>query len=92
MPHHQMASKEKNAAADSAVLLTLSTIPFIMVIGNSMLIPVLPTAEEALNVNSFQVSLLITLFSIPAAIVIPVAGILADRIGRKQIVFYSLLL
>ncbi len=92
MPHHQMASKEKNAAADSAVLLTLSTIPFIMVIGNSMLIPVLPTAEKALNVNSFQVSLLITLFSIPAAIVIPVAGILADRIGRKQIVFYSLLL
>ena len=46
MPHHQMASKEKNAAADSAVLLTLSTIPFIMVIGNSMLIPVLPTAEK----------------------------------------------
>jgi MFS transporter, ACDE family, multidrug resistance protein len=92
MPPNQLASKEKNAAPDSAVLLTLSTIPFIMVIGNSMLIPVLPTAEEALNVNSFQVSLLITLFSIPAAIVIPVAGVLADRIGRKQIVFYSLLL
>ena len=92
MPPNQAASKEKGQMPKAAVLMTLSAIPFIMVLGNSMLIPVLPTAEKALNVNSFQVSLLITLFSIPAAIVIPIAGILADRIGRKKIVFYSLLL
>lgn len=92
MPPNQSAPKKKGRLPKAAVLITLSAIPFIMVLGNSMLIPVLPTAEKALNVNSFQVSLLITLFSIPAAIVIPIAGILADRIGRKKIVFYSLLL
>ena len=62
MPPNQAASKEKGQMPKAAVLMTLSAIPFIMVLGNSMLIPVLPTAEKALNVNSFQVSLLITLF------------------------------
>lgn len=92
MPPNQAASGQKGQKLQIAALVTLSSIPFIMVLGNSMLIPVLPTAEKALNINSFQVSLLITLFSIPAAMVIPFAGIMADRIGRKKIVFYSLLL
>ncbi len=92
MPPSQTASGQKTQKLQIAALVTLSSIPFIMVLGNSMLIPVLPTAEKALNVNSFQVSLLITLFSIPAAMTIPIAGVMADRIGRKKIVFYSLLL
>jgi ACDE family multidrug resistance protein len=74
------------------ILLTLSSIPIVMVLGNSMLIPVLPTARTVLHISSFQVSLLITLFSIPAAVVIPIAGILADRVGRKKVIAFSLLL
>lgn len=74
------------------ILATLSAIPVIMVLGNSMIIPVLPTIGAKLQVSSFQTSLLITLFSIPAAIVIPIAGILADRVGRKKVIFFSLIL
>lgn len=74
------------------VLAILSSIPVIMVLGNSMIIPVLPTIGAKFEVSSFQTSLLITLFSIPAAIVIPVAGILADRVGRKKTIFFSLIL
>lgn len=74
------------------VLAILSSIPIIMVLGNSMIIPVLPTIGSKFDVSSFQTSLLITLFSIPAAITIPFTGILADRIGRKKIIFYSLIL
>lgn len=74
------------------VLATLSSIPLIMVLGNSMLIPVLPTVRSLYHLSSFQVSLLITLFSISAAIVIPIAGVLADRIGRKKVIFYSLII
>jgi ACDE family multidrug resistance protein len=61
-----------------------------MVLGNSMLIPVLPTAGRVLHISATQTSLLITLFSIPAAIVIPFAGILADRIGRKKVIIVAL--
>lgn len=75
-----------------STIVTLSAIPLIMVLGNSMLIPVLPTASRVLNVSATQVSLLITLFSIPAAIVIPFAGILADRIGRKKVIIVALAL
>jgi len=76
----------------ATAIVTLSAIPLIMVLGNSMLIPVLPTASRVLEVSAFQVSLLITLFSIPAAIVIPFAGILSDRVGRKKVIIVSLIL
>ena len=87
-------SEQTNTAEQprASVILTLSLIPLIMVLGNSMLVPVLPDAKAALDLSQFQVSLLITLFSIPAGIVIPLAGILSDRIGRKKVIIPSLLL
>lgn len=63
----------------------LSLVPFIMVLGNSMLIPVLPRIKESLRISQFWVSLLITAFSIPAGLVIPLAGMLSDQIGRKKV-------
>ena len=69
----------------------LCLVPFIMVLGNSMLIPILPSIQKELQINIIQVSLLITVFSIPAGIVIPFAGMLSDRIGRKKVMFPALL-
>ncbi len=72
-------------------LLALCTVPFIMVLGNSMLIPVLPALKSALKVSTFQAGILITAFSVPAGIVIPFTGFLSDRIGRKKIIVPALL-
>ena len=69
----------------------LCLVPLIMVLGNSMLIPVLPSIQRELKVNVIQVGLLITVFSIPAGIVIPFAGMISDRIGRKKVMFPALL-
>jgi ACDE family multidrug resistance protein len=91
MPETSTVEATENTPKLSA-LITLSSIPFIMVLGNSMIIPVLPTVSKILHVSSIHVSLLITLFSIPAAVALPIAGILSDRIGRKKVVFFSLLL
>ncbi|SDY00243.1 MFS transporter [Thermoactinomyces sp. DSM 45892] len=88
----QKAKATSQPKAKKWILAILSSIPIIMVLGNSMLIPVLPTIENVYDVSSVQTSLLITLFSIPAGIVIPFAGILADHIGRKKVIFYSLLI
>lgn len=74
------------------VLAALSGVPFIMVLGNSMLIPVLPAIKGALHLTQFKVSLLITLFSIPAGIVIPLAVFLSDRFGRKKVIAPALIL
>lgn len=73
------------------VVAALSGVPFIMVLGNSMLIPVLPDIRNSLNLSSVQVSLIITLFSLPAGIIIPVTGFLSDRYGRKAVIIPALI-
>lgn len=73
-------------------LVALSTIPLIMTLGNSMLIPVLPAMRERLGVSAFQISLLITVYSLVAIVLIPIAGYLSDRFGRKQVILPSLVL
>lgn len=57
-----------------------------------MLIPVLPAIRNKLQITSFQVSLLITVYSAVAIILIPIAGYLSDRFGRKIIIVPSLLI
>lgn len=73
-------------------LFALSSIPLIMTLGNSMLIPVLPEIRRQLKVSSFQTSLLITVYSVMAILLIPIAGYLSDRIGRKAVIIPSLLI
>ncbi len=73
-------------------LLAISGVPLIMVLGNSMLIPVLPAIKNDLHLTQFQVSLVITLFSVPAGLIIPLTGFLSDRFSRKKIIAPSLLL
>ncbi|WP_231699445.1 MFS transporter [Limnochorda pilosa] len=73
-------------------LAALCSVPFVMVLGNSMLIPVFPLIERTLGITSFQVGLLVTAFSVPAGLLIPVAGALSDRYGRKVVMVPALVL
>ncbi|KAF1085578.1 Bacillibactin exporter [Sporotomaculum syntrophicum] len=79
------------AKAGAAALAAIAGVPFIMVLGNSMLIPVLPQLQEALKLSEFKSSMVITAFSIPG-LLIPVAGFISDRIGRKKVIIPSLIL
>ena len=70
----------------------LCAVPLIMVLGNSMLIPILPQMKQALNISQLEVGLVITLFSIPAGLTIPLAGLLSDRLSRKWIIAGALII
>lgn len=78
---------EKKTAVQFAVL---CGVPFVMVLGNSMLIPVFPQMEKAMGLTQFQVGLIVTFFSVPAGLLIPLAGFLSDQYGRKPIMVPAL--
>lgn len=73
-------------------LAALASIPVIMTLGNSMLIPILPQIERQLHVSSFKVSMLITVYAVVAILLIPLAGYLSDRFGRKVVIIPSLII
>ncbi|TFB24299.1 MFS transporter [Filobacillus milosensis] len=73
-------------------VISMASIPLVMTLGNSMLIPVLPIFEDKLNISSFQSSMIITSYSIAAILLIPIAGYLSDRFGRKKVIIPSLIL
>ncbi|MFW6023091.1 MAG: MFS transporter [Halanaerobiaceae bacterium] len=74
------------------MMIALSGVPFIMVLGNSMLIPEFPQIKVALDINQFKVGLLITVFSISAGIAIPFLGYLCDKIGRIKVIVPALII
>lgn len=81
--------KKNNPAMTIAAI---GSIPLILVLGNSMLIPILPKMKQELDISQFQVSLTITLFSAAAAVSIPILGYLSDRFSRKAVIIPALIL
>lgn len=73
-------------------IVSVASIPLIMTLGNSMLIPVLPLMEQKLDITKLQSSLIITVYSIVAIFLIPVAGFLSDKYGRKIVIIPSLII
>ncbi|WP_144463183.1 MFS transporter [Siminovitchia fortis] len=73
-------------------IVSVASIPLIMTLGNSMLIPVLPLMERKLDITKLQSSLIITVYSIVAIFLIPIAGFLSDKFGRKIVIIPSLII
>lgn len=87
-----MAETKASSKASTKTIVAIGSIPLIMTLGNSMLIPVLPKMKSELHLSSFQVSLTITMFSLVAAISIPILGYLSDRFSRKAVIIPALIL
>ncbi|MGG3470289.1 MFS transporter [Neobacillus pocheonensis] len=73
-------------------IFAIGSIPLILVLGNSMLIPILPKMKTELDVSQFKISFIISVFSFAAAISIPVLGYLSDRFSRKAVIIPALIL
>ncbi len=73
-------------------LTVIFLITLMAVMGVASLTPAFPSIQEHFGISPAQVTLLITMFTLPGMILTPVVGILADRIGRKVILLPSLFL
>ncbi|MDF2837919.1 MAG: major facilitator superfamily 1, partial [Paenibacillus sp.] len=67
-----------------------ATVPLVLVLGNSMLVPILPDMAKAMSLSELQSSLVITLFSVTAGVFIPLIGYLSDRMKRKAVILPAL--
>jgi MFS family permease len=54
--------------------------------------PALPAIAEAFSVSNGRAGLVITAYAVPGVAAAPLVGILADRLGRRPVVFASTLL
>src|SRR5699024_4152703 len=89
----KMTMTEKKQQIDKGwVIVSLSSIPLIMRLGNAVLIPILPMLENKVDITKLLTSYIITVYSIVAIICIPIAGYLSDRFGRKKIIMPALIL
>lgn len=71
-------------------ILLLVTVPVLL--GTTMLSPVLDSLIDPLGASPANIGLLVSAFTAPAIVIIPLAGALADRVGRKPILVVSILL
>lgn len=84
-------NKSNNKKGHIWEYIAIATIPLVLVLGNSMLVPILPDMQERMDISRFQSSLVITLFSITAGLIIPISGYLSDRFTRKAVIIPSLI-
>lgn len=61
-------------------------------LGTVLLSPLLDTLTQPYGVSEATVGLMITVYSAPSIVLIPIVGVLSDRIGRKPVLLWGLVL
>lgn len=84
-------NKKGNALPDKNLII-IFVITLFAVMGVISIAPAFPQIREHFDITKQQVGYLVTVFTLPGIILAPLAGILADRYGRKAILIPSLLL
>lgn len=84
-------SRERPLLLDRPLLIVFS-LTLIGVMGVSSIAPALPAIAREYGITIQQVGWLIAVFTLPGIVLTPVAGLLADRYGRKRILLPSLVL
>jgi MFS family permease len=60
-------------------------------LGSALLSPVLESLIDPFGVTAADVGLMISAFTAPAIVMIPITGVLADRYGRRPVLIFGLL-
>jgi len=74
---------------DFQLLITAAILP---VLGTSLLSPVLDSLIGPFGASTSNIGLLVSVFTAPAIVLIPIIGLLADRYGRKPVLVASITL
>ncbi|MDE7469721.1 MAG: MFS transporter [Desulfovibrionaceae bacterium] len=78
--------------SDKYSIFIILTITIISIMGVSTVLPALPEIEKVFHLNTTEVGLILTVFTLPGVFLAPLAGIIVDKYGRKSVLIPSLLL
>ena len=65
---------------------------FVCAIGNPVILPCLPSIMGEFQLSPMEMGLTISVFALPGMIIIPLNGMLSDRLGRRPILLTGLFL
>ncbi|QKY16767.1 MFS transporter [Halorubrum sp. CBA1229] len=90
-----MVSPSSIAGADSEIvrerpfqlLLLINVLP---PLGTALLSPVLGSLVEPLGASTANIGLMMSAFTAPSIVVIPIAGVISDRYGRRPVLLFGL--
>lgn len=90
-----MVSLSSIAGADSGIvrerpfqlLLLINVLP---PLGTALLSPVLGSLVEPLGASTANIGLMMSAFTAPSIFVIPIAGVISDRYGRRPVLIFGL--
>lgn len=71
-------------------VIAMAVTVFVAMIGFEAVSPALPKVADSLGVGDARVALVMTAFSAPMAVFVPVTGVLADIYGRRRVMIPSL--
>ncbi|MEF8786908.1 MAG: MFS transporter [Haloarculaceae archaeon] len=74
------------------VALFIYIVAAVGVLGVSFVSPILPVMMEALSLTDAQSGLLITVYTAPVVAFVPLFGWLSDRVGRRPVIAFGLVL
>ncbi len=65
---------------------------FVALVGFGIVIPLLPVYAEKFGAGGFEIGLLLMSYSLMQFLIAPIAGRISDRIGRRPVIIFALLL
>ena len=84
-----MAFENTNKRKLDKKILIIFMIMFTEILGFSIVMPVIPFLGLSLGLNSFQIGLVLNIFSVCQLFASPITGKVSDRFGRKPILIFS---
>ena len=76
---------------NSKRMIVLFATIFIVGVGFSIIMPVLPYYAESMGANAFQLGMLITVYAVCQFIFAPIWGAYSDRVGRRPVLLLGIL-
>ena len=73
-------------------LFLIYLLAYVCALGNPIVVPNLPFIMEDFQISPIEMGLVISMYALPGVFIIPLYGVLCDRIGRRPMLMLCLLL